>query len=132
MKKKASMPAGCTLHALTVTPENEICAEVSINSESLWFSGHFPDNPILPGIAQLHLVASVIVASTQENLCIKQLSRVKFKKIVEPDDILKISVKLTSATSDRVYTFRITNQTQDVSSGTIVLFVKTAEQTQAR
>jgi 3-hydroxyacyl-[acyl-carrier-protein] dehydratase len=115
-----------TLHSWTEDENREICAEVTVDPASLWFSGHFPGNPILPGIAQLYMVARIIGLSTQENLCIKQLSRVKFKNLVRPDDLLKITATPISAKTDRVYTFLITSQSQDVCLGTIVLFAQTA------
>ena len=128
---KPPMPTSTwyTLHAWTENPDEEICADVSVDEKSPWFSGHFPENPILPGIAQLNMVARVIALSTQENLCIKQLSRVKFKNLVRPNDMLKIRAKRNSATNDLVYSFRITNQTQDVCLGTIVLFAKPEAET---
>ena len=65
-------------------------ARVVVPGGSPWFSGHFPDNPILPGIAQLHLTAEVIARATCEQAVIERVSRVKFKRIVRPDEPLDI------------------------------------------
>ena len=62
--------------------KNEIVAQVTTDGRSPWFAGHFPDNPILPGIAQLKMVADIIGASRKDGLRITGLSRVKFRKIV--------------------------------------------------
>jgi 3-hydroxymyristoyl/3-hydroxydecanoyl-(acyl carrier protein) dehydratase len=105
--------------------DNEILARVTVEDGSPWFVGHFPGDPILPGIAQLYMVAEIVAQSRQENLCIRRLSRVKFKKIVRPGELLEIHASAADKTN--IYTFRITSETQDVCSGTMSLAQKTAE-----
>ena len=90
-----------------------------VNDDSHWFSGHFPDNPILPGIVQLKMVADVIALARQERLWIKRLHRVKFKRIVKPGEQLDIRVAATD--TGALYSFRITHATEDVCSGTMSL-----------
>ena len=97
----------------------EIRAQVAVKDDSPWFSGHFPDNPILPGIAQLNMVGDIIARARQESLYIKHLNRVKFKKIVRPGTQLEIHAAATD-TPGR-YTFRITHESQDVCSGMMAL-----------
>ena len=108
-----------SLHDLKTTDTGAVEALVSVPGGSPWFSGHFPDNPILPGIAQLHMTAEVIARSTGEHLCIQRVSRVKFKRIVRPDESLDIQA--TTANSDHFYTFRITHQAEEVCSGSMLL-----------
>ena len=108
-----------SLLELKVPEPNEILALVTVSVESPWFSGHFPDNPILPGIAQLHMVADTIARARRKSLSIKRLTRIKFKKIVRPDEQLKIHATATTTTG--LYTFRITHETQDVCSGMMTL-----------
>ena len=116
-----------SLLALKKITDNTLVAHVMVDESSSWFSGHFPDNPILPGIAQLDMTADVIALSRQENLCIKRLSRVKFKKIVRPGERLEIHT--SAAETPNLYTFRITSEAQDVCSGTMFLAAKTATAT---
>lgn len=104
---------------LKMPAPSEILAHVTVDDDSPWFSGHFPDNPILPGIAQLNMVADIIALARQESLAIKRLSRVKFKKIVRPGEQLDIHAVATS--SSGLYSFRITHETQDVCSGMMSL-----------
>jgi 3-hydroxyacyl-[acyl-carrier-protein] dehydratase len=108
-----------SLLALNTTADDAIQANVVVSGSSPWFSGHFPDNPILPGIAQLNMVADVIGQSRNENLYIKRLSRVKFKKLVRPGEVLDIHAAATDA--EGLYTFRITHESQDVCSGMMSL-----------
>ena len=112
-----------TVSSIESSDLQTVTATMFADESSLWYSGHFPDDPILPGIAQLHMVAELIALARQEKLCIKRLSRVKFKKIVRPGERLEIHAKNTE--KPYTYSFRITSETQDVCSGTMSLAVKT-------
>lgn len=104
---------------LEMPASDDIRARVIVNHDSPWFSGHFPDHPILPGIAQLKMVADVIAHARQERLGIKRLHRVKFKRIVRPGEQLDIHAAATN--TGGLYSFRITHETEDVCSGTMLL-----------
>lgn len=90
-------------------------ASIATDSNSPWFSGHFPDNPILPGVAQLKMVADLISKSVGENLHMTGVSRVKFRKIVKPLELIDIHV--TPGNKKDQFIFKITSGDQDVCSG---------------
>ena len=98
--------------------ETNITSSVTTDSNSPWFSGHFPDNPILPGIAQLKIVVDILAKEFADKLCITGLSRVKFRKIVRPGENLDIHV--TNSNIDNQYIFRITSGDEDVCSGRMI------------
>ena len=104
---------------LEMPAPSDIRAHVTVNDDSPWFSGHFPDHPIVPGIAQLKMVADIIARARQESLWINRLTRVKFKKIVKPGEHLEIRAEATSTTG--LYSFHITHEMQDVCSGMMSL-----------
>jgi 3-hydroxyacyl-[acyl-carrier-protein] dehydratase len=94
---------------------NEITAEACPEPDSLWFSGHFPDEPILPGIAQLAMVSEAI-GRLHENLKIKCVRRVKFRQIIKPNDRLKLNVKQAADHPER-FDFRIMREGEVACSG---------------
>ncbi len=102
---------------LTKTEQGEISARVTTDHNSLWFSGHFPGDPVLPGIAQLDMVADCIAASREDTVFMSGLSRIRFKKIVRPGE--QLDILATSGNKRDQYTFRITSGNQDVCSGTM-------------
>lgn len=104
---------------LKIPVPREVRAHVTVTDDSPWFSGHFPEDPILPGIAQLKMVADIIGQAREERLSIKRLNRIKFKKIVRPGEQLEIHATATSTFG--LYSFRITHDAQDVCSGTMFL-----------
>lgn len=104
--------------------KDEIVTRVTTYAQSPWFSGHFPDNPILPGIAQLKMVADIIAASRKDDdLHMSGLSRIKFRKIVRPGELLEIHATVGKFKDQ--YAFRITssNVNEEVCSG-MMLFVR--------
>lgn len=88
---------------------------MTTDSDSPWFSGHFPGDPILPGIGLLDMVADCITSAGEEPLVMAGLSRIKFRKIVRPGE--QLDILATSGNKRDQYTFRITSGGQDVCSG---------------
>ncbi|MEA3466752.1 MAG: hypothetical protein U9R57_00830 [Thermodesulfobacteriota bacterium] len=101
---------------------NSIIAKVSADKNSPWFSGHFPNDPILPAIAQLNIVTETIAKVLDKDLSLKTLTRIKFKKIIRPGNILDIHA--VPGKKENHYHFRITSKQQEVCSGRLVLAPK--------
>jgi len=91
-------------------------AKVRVPLGSPWFCGHFPGEPILPGIAQLGIVFDAIDRASDRKRAIKSVSRVRFKQAIRPDDHLKI---IAASRRDEVdsYNFRIMIEEEVVCSG---------------
>jgi len=99
---------------------NEISANIQINPDSPWFSGHFPDEPILPGIAQLGIVFEAIEQSRNQKLVVSGVSRVRFKQIIRSDDHLRIFVTPAEDNSG-LYSFRIMIDEELACSGIMMV-----------
>lgn len=66
-----------------------------------FFQGHFPGNPIMPGVLIVEAMAqtgAVAVLSLEENkgknALFGEIDKLKFKKQVVPGDVLKLEVKI--------------------------------------
>lgn len=100
--------------------ENEISADIRVPSDSPWFDGHFPGEPILPGVAQIGMVFDAIRKAHNQELKVSSVRRVRFKRIIRPDDQLKIiAVPLKQETDS--YSFRILVQDETVCSGVMTV-----------
>jgi 3-hydroxyacyl-[acyl-carrier-protein] dehydratase len=95
---------------------DQIVAEIQAPADSPWFSGHFPGHPILPGIAQLGMVYDAIRRFGTQDLTITQISRVRFKQMIRPDDRLHVFVTLQKGLAGS-YAFRIMIDTELACSG---------------
>ncbi len=102
------------------TEENEISADINVPSDSPWFDGHFPGEPVLPGVAQLGMVFDVISKARNRELKISSVRRVRFKGIIRPDDTLKIVAAPLKQESGS-YSFRIMIRGEAVCSGVMTV-----------
>ncbi|HCU23580.1 MAG TPA: 3-hydroxyacyl-[acyl-carrier-protein] dehydratase FabZ [Deltaproteobacteria bacterium] len=68
-----------------------------------YFQGHFPDNPVMPGVLQIEAMvkASGILATYQTEfnpqthvMILMEMNNIKFRKPVKPGDQLRIEVTL--------------------------------------
>ncbi len=98
-------------------PDSEqIVAEIQAPANSPWFSGHFPGQPILPGIAQLGMVFDAIRHFGGQDMIITHISRVRFKQMIRPDDHLRVMVTHQKGQAGS-YAFRIMIATELACSG---------------
>jgi 3-hydroxymyristoyl/3-hydroxydecanoyl-(acyl carrier protein) dehydratase len=95
--------------------------DLELNPDLRWFDGHFPGQPILPGVAQLHIASSLaeeawgIVATGSE------MSRIKFRHIMQPGDI--VTLMLVRNGTDRL-DFRYLQGDEVMASGAIKGFAQ--------
>jgi 3-hydroxymyristoyl/3-hydroxydecanoyl-(acyl carrier protein) dehydratase len=67
--------------------------EVTIDARSRFFDGHFPDRPVLPGVAQLLLVEAALRRRFGDRARIASLERLRLVAVVCPGD--RLTVRLT-------------------------------------
>ena len=80
------------LKEVKATNNNHIEALAEVPADSPWFSGHFPGEPILPGIALVHIVKQAInqeALKKGEQLQFHALKRVRFTQPVRPGDTFR-------------------------------------------
>ena len=108
---------------IKTSEDGSISADADIPMESAWFSGHFPQNPILPGIAQMDMVHGMVERALGGQVSIKRISRIRFKKIIRPGDRLEIK---TSAINKETgsFSFSIMVNTETVCSGNMMVDVE--------
>lgn len=82
-------------------PGESCVAYKNVEKNEWYFKGHFPDNPIMPGVliteslAQAGAVAILSVPENKgKNALFGGINNMKFKKMVVPGDRLKLEVKI--------------------------------------
>ncbi|MDP2645204.1 MAG: hypothetical protein Q8P24_09710 [Desulfobacterales bacterium] len=108
------------LKNLEKSGSSQISADIFVPPDSPWFCGHFPGEPILPGIAQLGMVYDAISQSGDRNLEISNISRVRFKQMIRPNDQLNITVQPRNDRG-KSYSFRIMVAGKVACSGVMAL-----------
>ncbi|MDH3336265.1 MAG: hypothetical protein OER22_05260 [Gammaproteobacteria bacterium] len=70
--------------------------QVDVSQDLCWFRGHFPKQPVLPGIVQLHWAVIIVQACFGFSAVPTEIKRLKFKKVVTPPHIFELSVSRKS------------------------------------
>ncbi|MCF8128283.1 MAG: hypothetical protein K9N10_07190 [Deltaproteobacteria bacterium] len=89
--------------------------------DSPWFDGHFPDDPTLPGIAQLEMAVDTIRLAEKRTISVHKFRKVRFKRVIRPGEKLKIVVT-PKKIEEGSYAFRILVEDELACNG--VLSVK--------
>ena len=103
---------------------NVLEAQVFVPEDSVWFSGHFPGEPILPGIAVVHAVYETILQDANDqgkSVRISSLKRIRFTSPVRPGDTLFISMTGEDAGTEMHYIFKAAVKENTVSSGLVAV-----------
>lgn len=64
---------------------NQLKAVIELNPEHDVFKGHFPNNPVTPGVCMLQILKELTEQATKTNLFIKECSNVKFMALINPE-----------------------------------------------
>ena len=82
-------------------PGESCIAYKNVSEEEYYFKGHFPGNPIMPGVLIVESLAqagAIAILSMEENkgknALFGGIDKMKFKKMVVPGDRIKLEVKI--------------------------------------
>jgi len=92
---------------LEVDPGKRIVARKNVTANEPQFTGHFPENPIMPGVLQLEMLAQAggaIFLMLPENrgrlALLASIERARFRRPVVPGDVLEIEVDVVQTRGD--------------------------------
>ncbi len=93
------------------TNDNTLTAIKNITINEPCFTGHFPENPVFPGVLQIEAMAQAAGLlmslkmnqnSTQSKVYFMSVDKVKFRRVVQPGDQLRIEIKLLKIKNNRI------------------------------
>lgn len=93
--------------------------DFTVDPDSSWFDGHFPDRPILPGVVQIGWAAHFAADLCGRNEPPAQLERIKFRRPILPGACLTLRL---ARVSDKVrYEYLLQGEDAPVSASSGVL-----------
>lgn len=93
---------------------NKVSCHIFLNKEHDIFKGHFPDNPVTPGVCMLQIIKEMTEKATQQKLFMHQCSNVKFMALINPETHpeLVLDIAITES-EDHGYKVKSTAMFQD-------------------
>lgn len=69
-----------------LTPgENSVSGVITFNAAHDIFKGHFPGQPVVPGVCTMQIVKEILQEQTSKNLLLRSTGQVKFLQLLLPD-----------------------------------------------
>lgn len=88
------------LVSLEKTAENKYLAVILINENHEVFKGHFPGNPIMPGVCMMQIIKELAEQISESTLFMQSLSSVKFMALINPFFTPELRLELDVSLSD--------------------------------
>ena len=91
--------------------EDTLVAIKNVTINEPCFTGHFPENPVFPGVLQIEAMAQAAgllmslklgQSGAMNNVYFMSVDKVKFRSVVQPGDQLRIEVKLLKIKNNRI------------------------------
>lgn len=80
----------------------EVIATIKLHKEHEIFKGHFPGNPVMPGVCMIQIIKELTEKAVEKELFLAQSSNIKFMAIINPEknDTLVLNLVLTESENE--------------------------------
>lgn len=75
-------------------------AVILVNEKHDVFNGHFPGNPIMPGVCMMQIIKELAEEITGSKLILQSLSNVKFMALINPEVTPELRLELDVVTTE--------------------------------
>jgi len=96
--------------SLEKTDGQKHLAVILINEKHEVFKGHFPGNPIMPGVCMMQIIKELTEEITGSSLIMQSLSNVKFMALINPEVTPELQIELDITVNDD-QTIKVKNTT---------------------
>mgnify|MGYP000156204278 CR=1 FL=1 len=71
---------------LSIEVENQkLQATIRLNPDHALYQGHFPEQPVVPGVMQMQIMKEILEQQVQQKLQVNNISQVKFLNMIIPN-----------------------------------------------
>lgn len=78
------------------TDDNNFKVQIELNPNHEVFEGHFPNNPIMPGVCMMQIIKEITEGFVEKDLFLSKVSNVKFMATINPfiNSILELNLNV--------------------------------------
>lgn len=112
-----------TVISLENPSDSKFIAKIKVNENHEVFKGHFPGNPIMPGVCMMQIIKELTEKITDSTLFMQSLSNVKFMSLINPfvssELLLEIDLNITEDGIIKVKNSTFFNDTLALKLGSV-------------
>ena len=71
--------------------------EIRVPADLVYLQGHFPGEPVLPGVVQVHWAIQLAGERLELKQSFKGIEGLKFHRVIEPEVALKLEIEADAA-----------------------------------
>lgn len=88
-------------------------AQITINSKHDIFKGHFPGNPVTPGVCMMQIIKELTEQVVGKDLFMTASSNIKFMAIINPEKTPDLELQLDISETEDGYKVKNTTRFED-------------------
>ena len=97
--------------------DSKYIVTILVNEKHEVFKGHFPGNPIMPGVCMIQIIKELTESITKSSLMIQSLANVKFMALINPEVTPELRLELdVTTTEDGLVKVKNTNYFNDTTA----------------
>ncbi len=79
---------------------NHLELKAELNPEHDIFNGHFPGDPIVPGVCQIQIVSDILSTEEQATYYLSSSNQIKFISVIKPQETPSFHISYTMEKKD--------------------------------
>jgi 3-hydroxyacyl-[acyl-carrier-protein] dehydratase len=80
--------------------DSKYIVTILVNEKHEVFKGHFPGNPIMPGVCMIQIIKELTESITKSSVMIQSLANVKFMALINPEATPELRLELDVTTTE--------------------------------
>lgn len=85
--------------------ENQVNAQIRLNPEHEVYKGHFPGQPVVPGVIQLQMIKELLEKAVNEKLLLNRMVFTKYLRMIVPGTSPVINLQINYSMKDTARAF---------------------------
>lgn len=83
--------------------ENSVHTVIDWNAAHPIFAGHFPDQPVVPGVCMMQTIQELLGAALEKTLLVEKVANMKFLNMIDPGQTPQVTVEISWTPEEAAY-----------------------------
>ncbi len=78
-----------------VVASGSYAVQIKLHPDHPIFEGHFPGNPVVPGVCQIRMITEIVSEITGKEVRLQEADNIKFLSMINPNDHSELTIDCT-------------------------------------